>query len=168
MTFHHTEETKRKLSEMRRGKNNPMFGKRHSPEARQRLAAMNIPKDGRRRFTIGPRTFPDLGDTDAAYLAGIVDGEGCITLPKRRNGIIITIGNTNTKLMDWLSSITLKQTYLRPDKRAREPFYVLTICGARDLAYVLERLRPFLIVKADRCDQCLSILRAKYGDCLNG
>ena len=34
----HSEETKEKMSEANKGKNNPMYGKHHSEEARERMS----------------------------------------------------------------------------------------------------------------------------------
>lgn len=62
-----------------------------------------------------------LSDTNAAYMAGLIDGEGTITLSKRKSylprTVALTISNTDLDLLNWVEQaigagrITAKRTY---------------------------------------------------------
>lgn len=165
----HTAATKRKLSALRRGALNPFFGRTHTQEFKDALAERNKVLNAKRQYVIGPRTVRDLNDLEASYLAGIIDGEGCITLPAGRKGVVLTIGNSGIGLIRWLEKIGNRKAYKQNmDRQARirnrVQFYVWTVYGTRDLIYLLERTRPFMTIKGKRCDEALKILRAKLGD----
>lgn len=93
-------------------------------------------------------------ETELAYLAGIVDGEGSVELKIQRTGtmdLLLHIYNSDKPLFDWivehfggrLYEIHRKATTLRPQW---QPVYNWNIGGqqARDL---LERLLPYMLVK---------------------
>ena len=62
-----------------------------------------------------------LSSEDAAYIAGIIDGEGTITLSRRHKKdnrqLVVTISNTEVNLLKWIKEtvgagrITRKRTY---------------------------------------------------------
>lgn len=93
-------------------------------------------------------------ETDLAYLAGIVDGEGSFDLKLQVTGslsLTLHIYNSDKPLFDWtvetfggrLYEIHRKATALRPQW---QPVYDWNIAGqpARDL---IERMLPYLKVK---------------------
>lgn len=102
-----------------------------------------------------------LTDNDLAYLAGIVDGEGCIrvarhsTYPHRFN-CILTVTNTNPVLMDWL-----KQTFggnistHQPSNSNHKISYVWTISGSNSVKLV-KIVKPFLKLKVEQASLLLS------------
>ncbi|MCG8378133.1 MAG: LAGLIDADG family homing endonuclease [Proteobacteria bacterium] len=63
-----------------------------------------------------------LSVTDAAYIAGLIDGEGTITLSKRHRNenrqLVVSISNNEKQLLDYLKdvtgvgTITKKRTYV--------------------------------------------------------
>lgn len=67
------------------------------------------------------RTVARLRAVDAAYLAGLIDGEGTIALAHRHRNeqrqLVVSISNTERPLLDWVRSvvgagkITGKKTY---------------------------------------------------------
>ena len=98
---------------------------------------------------------------ELAYWAGILDGEGCVTLnvktrSSRRGQTIsprIDIGNTYEPLMNKLARFLRerygcaalnRQTYTVGP--VRKPIYRVTISGEKAVAF-LEDLLPYLIVK---------------------
>jgi hypothetical protein len=90
-----------------------------------------------------------LQPTDAAYIAGLIDGEGSITLtqehPNENRRLVISVSNNELPLLTYLRKrigagcITRKRTY----SRAHSPSYAykITNCQALDL---LKQLVPFL------------------------
>jgi len=91
-------------------------------------------------------------ETEAAYIAGIIDGEGCIGIYQRWNRgyfVQLTIVNTNKELLAWLSKMLHANAVKHlNDKRANNrPSFAVTVDRVR--AYkVIQRVRPYLKVKA--------------------
>jgi hypothetical protein len=52
----------------------------------------------------------NLSATDAAYLAGLIDGEGTITLSRRHSNehrqLVVSISSTEPELVNWAASVT--------------------------------------------------------------
>lgn len=173
--FHHTEETKQKLSALRRGEKNPFFGRKHSDEFKARLAERTKLLNAKRQYEIQPRSIRELSDTDAAYLAGMIDGDGVISKVSGRKSVQVIVTNTIRSLMDWLETLVPYKSYCRrvtinqnAKVQPREPIWIWTLYSAQDVAYTLRRIRPYLRVKGDRCDDALEFLTHKYGERLNG
>lgn len=67
------------------------------------------------------RSVSFLSPTEAAYLAGLIDGEGTIALTRRHRGserqLVVTISNTERPLLEYVlktagaGRITTKRTY---------------------------------------------------------
>jgi len=97
-----------------------------------------------------------LSKTQAAYLAGILDGEGTITLTRRGKNanrqVAVTISNTEKTLIDYLIKtigagvVISKKTY----KRHHLPSFAYQIHNRQALD-LLDQLLPFLVgYKKDR------------------
>lgn len=75
---HHSEETKRKLSEIRKGKNtgekNPFYGKHHSDETKKHISEMNKGKipPNRRKVKVNGQIFESV--TECAKNFGVCSG----------------------------------------------------------------------------------------------
>ena len=99
-----------------------------------------------------------LGQTDAAYIAGIIDGEGTVTLSRRHRSenrqLVISISNTERPLLEYVlnsvgaGKITGKRTY-QPHHSAS---YTYAISNRQALA-LLNQVVPYLkTYKAKRSD----------------
>jgi len=97
----------------------------------------------------------ELTDTEAAYFAGIVDGEGSISIRGDRF-VRLTIGNTSEPLIAWLSRFggTLATTKPIPN---RKQCYRWQIGNRADVHLVLSRIEPFMLVKRDQAQRALAI-----------
>ncbi|GAE28236.1 hypothetical protein JCM9140_4448 [Halalkalibacter wakoensis JCM 9140] len=93
-----------------------------------------------------------LSNTEAAYLAGIIDGEGTITLTKMHKGEhrrpIISIASTDKDLLFYIQHlvggyITSKKNY-KPS--IHKDSFVLTIKNKQDLFNILKEIAPYLII----------------------
>lgn len=91
----HTAESKAHLSEMRKGDKNPFFGRKHTPETKEKLAKIlrkNRPGIG---FGLSPVKVAIPVGTELGYFAGIVDGEGSIRFVKKTRPFV-AVYNTSS------------------------------------------------------------------------
>ena len=103
-----------------------------------------------------------LSDTEAAYAAGILDGEGSIQFSRNRKSRwpspIVSIASTDRELLEWFRS-RLGGTIIQ--KRTYSPTHNVSfdwkLTDRKALAF-LKIIRPFLVIrrKIDRCDLLLS------------
>ncbi len=103
-----------------------------------------------------------LSLTEAAYIAGIVDGEGTVTLSRlhrnEQRRIVVPVSNNERSLLEYLQGaigagrITRKRTYAA--QHAPSFTYYLT---SRQALQVLHQIAPYLrTYKADRARMALS------------
>lgn len=103
---------------------------------------------------------------DVAYMAGIVDGEGCFFLCKlpKRSGDgyatehyrgLLKIDNTDIRLLDWIdvtfsgtSSARCRSTSSRKFERT---VFTWTATGDR-LLDLCEQILPYLVIKKEQCE----------------
>jgi hypothetical protein len=95
------------------------------------------------------KTTNILSVADAAYIAGLVDGEGTVSLTRRHKNenrqLEISISNTEMELLDYLlvtigtGRITRKKTY--SDKHTPSATYLIS---NRQALSLLEQITPFL------------------------
>ena len=105
--------------------------------------------------------------TKLAYLAGVVDGEGCIGIRKtKRTGTwkstryaaIVTVGSTSRDLIeDLVTAFRVGCVTYRFPTKTKRSCYVWTVSsvGAR---HVLRLLRPYLIVKREQAAVLLEFI----------
>lgn len=104
-----------------------------------------------------------------AYLAGIVDGEGCFYFGKVNQGRYgngtqwhckLAVTSCDKCLTDWLNNLfggTKEQRYRYTSKRAFErPIYRWDASGAM-LDYILPKILSFLIIKRKQCETMIEI-----------
>ncbi|MCA1061284.1 LAGLIDADG family homing endonuclease [Rossellomorea aquimaris] len=94
-----------------------------------------------------------MEDWEAAYLAGIIDGEGSITLTrmhdKEHRRPCITVASTDYELLEYLQiltsgQITKKKNY-HPDRHLDS--YTLSVKAKNQVLYILKLVFPFLRVQ---------------------
>jgi len=155
----HTEETKRLLSDMRRGERNPFYGKKHSPEfieqARRRMQGLNAA----RQYEAAPQKVRVPTGNDLAYLAGMIDADGSVRFRKGRP--FVAVYNTSRPLIDWLLA-TMGHGSVSYGNEGRERVMAWCIQGARDVYALSTALLPLLIVKRGDAEAALAYLREKY------
>jgi len=111
--------------------------------------------------------MPDLTKQELGYIAGMVDGEGCIkfTVPasyngyKRTNYFILTISNTNKESLTWIQSKlncgNLYEETASPKHKRTKPCFIFRIASRLQIALVLKALLPYLIIKKDKAKECI-------------
>jgi len=106
-------------------------------------------------------------DTDWAYAAGFVDGEGCIAVvrsfvPNRARyqyGVQVVVANRDRAVLDWMQSnwggwvVAVSGT--RPTQ-SRESFHWR--CATRIAKPFLTGMRPWLRIKGPQCDNALEMI----------
>ena len=103
-----------------------------------------------------------LAQTDAAYIAGIIDGEGTLSLSRKHKSdnrqLVISISNTERQLLEYVlgvvgtGKLTNKKTY--KDKHTPSFTYSVTNRQALDL---LKQITPYLkTYKVNRAKLVLS------------
>ena len=115
-----------------------------------------------------------MENTELSYLAGLIDGEGCISIVKTtvdkdlkspRFRLRLTITNTNKALMDWLASLG----WCILDKGNKNPRWKncwQAVLNDRRAANLIRELKPLFRVKGDEADVALEFQEHK--DQFNG
>lgn len=109
-----------------------------------------FPKEASKEARIAAyRTTKNISPVDAAYIAGIIDGEGTITLTRKHRNenrqLAITISNTEYPLLEYIlicvgaGKITGKRT----TKEHHTPSFTYAIYNRQALS-LLEQIYPFL------------------------
>jgi hypothetical protein len=92
-------------------------------------------------------------DSDLAYMAGIVDGEGTVYYREKTGSLRVSVTNTHRPLLDWIAerwggSVNDELNYTG-DGCTRKPKWRWTLSGGPAVV-LLRELLPRLIVKAER------------------
>ena len=104
--------------------------------------------------------YQDMSEWQKAYIAGIIDGEGCIqsSYPKSRRFVLkITIGMTHKPTMEWLSSIfgarAIEQNRYNPNMRRN---WYIALPAAR-AGHLLKTIYPYMLTKQEEADVAIQI-----------
>ncbi len=115
--------------------------------------------------------------TDLAYLAGIIDGEGSVsihsTLARRKFQVYVAqviVVNSNVPLIDWLHSNFGGMVHVKPSSKTgftgKRQCYTWTVTG-----YTLDKLLPlvlpYMVVKKQQVDAVIEF-RGTFGNALRG
>lgn len=104
-------------------------------------------------------------DTDLAYLAGIVDSDGCIRMGKvsRCNGywFNLTVVNTDGRLMSWLQKTFggTVNTGREADSNYKKVYY--WTARFPEAITILQAIYPYLKVKCEQADTALILQSLK-------
>ena len=93
-------------------------------------------------------------ESELAYLAGILDGEGCFTLSKGSNGhtfgTLVVVGNTDARLIHWLQERFDGSVTVRPRNNPRQkPCWIWTLTGS-DIEPFIGAVEPYLRLKREQ------------------
>jgi hypothetical protein len=109
----------------------------------------------------------DIKDTDWAYAAGFVDGEGCIAIvrsftPSRGrycHSVHVVVANSDRNVLDWIKSTwggwVGRVLGARP---ARDRVAWHWRCSATVALPFLSGIRPWLRIKSPQCDNALAMM----------
>lgn len=124
--------------------------------------------------------WPKWTVAQAAYLAGIIDGEGSISLQfskPRKKGYTggfspcVRVSNTDRKMIDFLERMWPRTAVAKLSLRANEkhkPIWDLMVRSIEGCRIVLERVLPYLITKREHAKLLLRYCRkhkTRQGQC---
>jgi len=122
----------------------------------------------RSRYRHGARAEA-MSVSDAAYLAGILDGEGTVMLYMRRDAVAmrIMVSNTVQQLLTWIAETTGVGTVGNQYPAGRKNNFGASNakatyawgCNSEAAETVLTQIRPYLIVKAAQADLAIETQR---------
>jgi hypothetical protein len=96
-----------------------------------------------------PRQVAHLSATDAAYLAGLIDGEGSVSLTRLHRGqnrqLSLSISSTERSILDWVLATTGvgKITTKRTERPYHAPGFTYMV-GNRQAIAVLQQVVPHM------------------------
>jgi len=106
-----------------------------------------------------------LSETDKAYLAGILDGEGCISFGSRAGKyltVTLQVTNTNFELIKWLiGHLGAGNWYgYAPRVGNRRPCYLWSVAGKR-ATDIIRQVLPYLVLKRPQAELTIALPRFK-------
>jgi len=110
--------------------------------------------------------IPELSPTDAAYIAGFLDGDGCITISGRHTTPepMVLFDNTDPSIIRWLlKKLGSKHNIRRgkPKKGKWRPTMRVAVTGIADVYYLLKQLLPYLIIKREQAELTLKYCESR-------
>lgn len=103
------------------------------------------------------RNEQGLNELDRAYLAGVIDADGCIGIYRNGTGtkLVLQISSSSTKLMNWLQARLRKNviTY-QPQSPKRQLVRNWVIRGS-EAKVVLAQVFPYLVIKSKQAKLAL-------------
>ena len=112
-----------------------------------------------------------LSDTEAAYIAGIIDGEGSLSISKKENlrghnpsyGLHFTVTNTNKLLLDWLrQKLRAGQITKKPRSNTNWKLCYQLVFATSEIQTILEVVTPYLIVRKHQAQLVLEFLSLSW------
>lgn len=103
-----------------------------------------------------------LSIPDAAYIAGFLDGEGCISFYKRQSSVGVKLFAYNCKrsVLDWMAEITgvgSVTTHSRESAKHAQAYYWQL--NGRAVTTLLAEVRPYLRLKGEQADLAIEAER---------
>lgn len=98
-------------------------------------------------------------DTEWAYLAALIDGEGCISASPHRNGrnynVRLSIVNTDRRCLDWCVHTFDTGTVLIRNRKLQKICYKWQVANVHKLAVILTQCLPFFTIKREQAELAL-------------
>jgi len=90
----------------------------------------------------------NLTESEAGYVAGIIDGEGTITTgtSNKYYNLVLVVSNTNIDLMLYLEKILGGSMFECQPQNGNRPIYRISWTGKKAMS-IIEAIKPYLIVK---------------------
>lgn len=108
-----------------------------------------------------------LTETEKAYIAGIIDGEGAIFITKqsqRQFSPRIKIANTNKNIIDFLHEKIPKSSkvFLRKRNNSKhKPVWEFSIRSFKVIEELLKQVSPYLIIKTKQAELILKFIEQR-------
>lgn len=112
----------------------------------------------------------NISQTEAAYIAGLVDGEGWIGFSEFKDERYpipkVAIANTNYAIIEWLLerfTDLSAHVYKRPATETQKPTYKMQISAAASVQALLEQISPYMIIKKERALLMMEYTSSRVG-----
>ena len=118
--------------------------------------------------------FEQWNNLEIGYLAGIIDGEGCLNLytcidkkkiKKTYTYCRLTINTTDILLSNWLKEKIgvggVNKEQRKKPKPHHKQVYIYLMAAERDLLNLLLWIEPHLIIKKQKARECIEFLKNK-------
>lgn len=110
-----------------------------------------------------------LTSEQAAYLAGIIDGEGTVRLQQQRRAegklhhrtAFVTVANTRLELMHWLMEVTGCGTVTKQQRQAPCKTCYTWRIGSGPIRKIMPQVEPYMVLKQDRTRLLLRYLELR-------
>lgn len=106
------------------------------------------------------RPCRELHMNDAAYIAGLVDGEGSVMLTERKAGTVhlrVAVSNTFKPVLEWLGEITgIGSVYRHEPNKSNHKVGWSWRCHSNGAEELLRQIRPFLRIKPFQADLAIN------------
>jgi hypothetical protein len=107
-----------------------------------------------------------VADVVYAYIAGIIDGEGSITVNHRQHQqpvVRVSVANTDERIMILLKSVFGGSVYIQnPSRSSKHKICYGWEVSAKKAEYCLQAVLSYLLIKRDRAEIALSIRKLSY------
>ncbi len=118
---------------------------------------------GRRLFKTDVNILP-IDSKTAAYIAGLVDGEGSIMLVTKKNSYLLSLTITNSfrPVLDWVDSVTglgVIRTKKRYSNKHKVSYFFQSY--SYSAAAIIRLIQPYLIIKTEQANLGLAAFEHK-------
>ena len=115
----------------------------------------------------------NLSETDKAYIAGIIDGEGCIYIdnwkdtrgrPNRCYIIRVKVAMTDREVPEWLSSVvggSCRNYDCRKKNNNHKIIYIWSYCGTKTIDF-LKIIKPYLKIKHKQAEVAIEFRKTLF------
>lgn len=110
-----------------------------------------------------------LTDTDRAYCAAIIDGEGCVAITRSSRGnaprLVVAVVNTSEALIRWMQERfggRINEVRRKRRTRGERPTWDWRLHN-QAAADFLDQVRPYLVIKGDQADLAIQYASAHCG-----
>ncbi len=133
-----------------------MICRRREQQRRYAYGLERLPRLPLRRIRASRLRLPEE-PIALAYLAGLFDGEGCITKYASNNNWVVQVGMTDRDVIEYLASLGGSMRVERKDP-PRKTLYRWRLLAQAETQCFLTAVLPYLRVKQLAAQQCLDEL----------
>lgn len=109
--------------------------------------------------------------TDLAYIAGIIDGEGCISFSRSNRRWSISIASTDQRLIEWIHRMGGSVAGTDASWLGKKTVWQWSTVSQRNVLALLQAVEPYMIIKREKAAMTICEIEAwleKPQMCRNG
>ncbi len=118
-----------------------------------------------------PSTITALLQHEAAYIAGIMDGEGCISIHRKKNvrgtsptfALFVNVTNTERKLLEWIQAkVGAGVITPKPKSNSNWKLCHQLVFRTEEIESFLKAVLPYMIVRETQAKLMLEFLTIEW------